>query len=144
MVSEAPTIPALQARLYGEKLGDYQVVSGWWEARRGQPLPEVLLPPIGVIVEGDGVPVAALWCYQSVGIGVCFLEFLCTPPQLCPKSARRAIKMAVDACVMIAKAQGDYAYFRCIAEPLLAREVAKLGFAVEAEGFTQLAFRQDG
>ncbi len=143
MVSEAPTIPALQARLYGEKLGDYQAVSGWWEARHGEPLAETILPPLGVIIEDDQGPCAALWCYECFGVGVCFLEFAISRPNLSVIAAMESFKMAVEGCIRVAKLHGDFSYFRCIAEPSLARQIKRAGFTVEATGFTQLALRKD-
>ena len=41
----------LRLRQYGEALGDYQTVSGWYEARHGEPMAETDLPPLGVMVE---------------------------------------------------------------------------------------------
>jgi|GEM_PF-2997651 len=139
MESNAP----FTARLYGQKTGDYQLVSGWWRARHGGALTETILPPLGVIVEDEKGPLAALWCYQTVGIGVCILEFAITRPNSSFKQSRKGLLMAAEACIQIAKAQGDYSYFRAITTPAMARCMARLGFEVEGGSFVQMRLRRD-
>src|SRR5207253_3124646 len=80
-------------RPYGTKTGDYQTVDAWWRARHGQgrPFPENLLPPLGIVAERDGKPVAALWAYQSAGIGMAFLEYAVTAPGQSFRQARAAL-----------------------------------------------------
>lgn len=137
------SIPALQVRMYGEKVGDYQVVSGWWEARHGVPLAEVLLPPVGVIVEDHLGPRAALWCYECFGIGVCFLEFAVTKPRTNRLLATQALCMAVEGCVRVAKTRGDFSYFRCITHPSLAPSIEAMGFMLADGDYKQLTLRRD-
>jgi hypothetical protein len=143
MVIEAHKPKALQVRIYGEKIGDYQTVSSWWEARHGAPLTETILPPLGVIVEDEKGPCAALWCYQSVGIGVCFLEFPISRPGLGVSASVRAFEMCVEACVRIAKAQGDYSLFRCYTLPSIARILKRFGFWGGDVKWLQMTIRRD-
>jgi len=133
----------LKARLYGEQIGDYQTVSGWWEARHGRPLIETLLPPLGIIIEDAAGPVAALWCYQSVGIGVCFLEFPVARPFLSLQKSIEALRFAVEACIQIAKAQGDYSLFRCYTLPGIGRVLKSMGFVGGEQGWVQMTMRRD-
>ena len=143
MVSEAPTIPALQARLYGEKLGDYQVVSGWWEDRHGEPLAETILPPLGVIIEDGQGPCAALWCYECFGVGVCFLEFPISRPKLSFGSAMQAFEMAVEGCIRVAKLHGDFSIFQGYTLPAIARALRSIGFVSGETGWTKIMLRRD-
>ena len=122
------------ARLYGEKLGDYQLVSSWWRRHNADDLPETMLPPVGVIVEECGTPLGALWCYESFGIGVCFLEWPCTAPGLGPSKSLAVMKEAIDACIVAAKAHGSFSVFRCSTLPAIARLLPKLGFVPEHGG----------
>lgn len=144
MEADAPKEPQFQVRIYGEKLGDYQLVSGWWEARHGEPLPETILPPLGVMVERDGEPVAALWCYESFGVGVAFLEMPVTRPGLSVGASVAALSLAVDACVLTAKAHakrdgGDVCLFKCYTLPGIGRILPRFGFVSsgreEMQGF---------
>ncbi len=111
-LAPATKSPLLQVRIYGEKLGDYQLVNSWWNARHGESMHEGLFPPLGVIVESDGEAVAALWCYEAYGIGVCHLENPVTRPGLSFGEARRAMGFAIEACVLTAKAHGDFTFFK--------------------------------
>lgn len=124
----------LTARVYGLAAGDYQLVNQWWERHNAHALPETLLPPLGVIVERDGQPVGALWCYESFGIGVCFLEWPCSAPGLGMKEAARVFGYAVEACITVAKAHGDNSIFRCSTLPAIARILPRLGFIPESGG----------
>lgn len=143
MVSEAPTIPALQARLYGEAVGDYQLVSGWWEARHGEPLAETILPPLGVIVEDGQGPCAAVWCYECFGVGVCFLEFPIARPGMHFNASLRAFEMAIEGCVRIAKQHGDFSLFQGYTLPAIARALRSIGFVSGETGWTKIMMRRD-
>ena len=71
----------LTVRSYGEGIGDFQLVESWVNAHaREAVFAETTIPPVGVIVESDGEPVAACWLYLSAGIGVGFLEMPVTRP----------------------------------------------------------------
>ena len=135
---------ALQVRLYGEKIGDYQLVSAWWQARHHEPLAETILPPLGVIVEQAGEPVAALWCYECFGIGVAFLEHPVTRPNMGLSSAKAALRLAVEACVTVAKGHGDVSLFKCYTIPGLAHVLPRLGFQrCTSEPMTGFILRRD-
>lgn len=124
----------LTARVYGVQAGDYQLVNSWWKRTNDGDLPEVFLPPLGVMIERDGIPSAALWCYECFGIGVCFLEYPCAVAGLALSELVRVFGFAVDACVKLAKQHGDYSLFRCSTLPTIARVLPKLGFVREHGG----------
>lgn len=124
----------LQVRVYGLKAGDYQLVNEWWMRHNQTPLPETMLPPNGVIVELDGVPLGALWCYESFGVGVAFLEWPCSAPGLGQREALAVFAFAVEACVHLAKSHGDFCLFRCSTLPAIARALPRLGFVPEHGG----------
>lgn len=126
--------PKLTARVYGLKAGDYQLVNGWWRRHNAIDLPETLLPPLGVMVELDSEPVGALWCYESFGIGVAFLEWPCSKPGLGRKEATEVFRFAIEACISLAKSHGDYSVFRCSTLAPIARVLPKFGFMPEHGG----------
>lgn len=130
MANDAP----LTARVYGLKAGDYQVVNSWWRRHNESDLPETMLPPLGVMVEQDGKPIVALWCYECFGIGVCFLEWPCSRPGLDRKQATEAFGYALKACIALAKSHGDYSVFRCSTLAPIARVLPKFGFLPEHGG----------
>lgn len=135
--------PPLTARVYGLGLGDYQLVNEWWKRHHRHDLPETLLPPLGVIVERNSEPVGALWCYESFGVGVCFLEWPCSAPGLGVKEAARVFGFAVEACIALAKTHGDFAIFRCSTIPAIARVLPSLGFLSEGGPRHNFMLRRD-
>lgn len=136
-------IPALQARLYGEAVGDYQLVSGWWESRHSEPLAETILPPLGVIVEDGQGPCAAVWCYECFGVGVCFLEFPIARPGMHFNESLRAFEMAIEGCIRIAKQHGDFSLFQGYTLPAIARALRSIGFVSGETGWTKIMMRRD-
>lgn len=141
--------PLFQARIYGEQAGDYQLVNRWYEARHSKPLSETILPPCGVIIEMDGEPVAALWCYEVFGIGIAFLEHAVTRSGLSISEAKRALSLAAEACIRIAKTHasengGDVSLFYLHARPEIARFLPALGFQTMTENNIQgFSLRRD-
>lgn len=131
-----------QARLYGEKLGDYQLVNEWAVARGLTPLLETLLPPIGVIVERAGVPMCALWCYESYGIGSALIDHAVSSPGLSVEDARGAFGMAIASCVTLAKSHGDYGHFRCFTSDACGRVLKSLGWQCTSEPVREYTLTQ--
>ena len=121
----------LHVRIYGEKLGDYQLVNSWWMARHGEILHEGFLPPLGVIVERDGEAVCALWCYQSFGVGVCFLEYPLTRPGLSFPEARAVMSCALESIIVVAKESGDFCFFKAFPQTdSMIRILRSFGFEI--------------
>lgn len=141
MVADDPTIP-LTVREYGTRSGDYQMVDGWLR-ERGEFFAETVLPPLGVVVEQNGDAVAAMWCYESFGIGVAFLEFPCTRPGISPGLAWRALAWAEQAIVSILRARGEHKLVRAFAKPRHAKAMKRLGYEATGTGFTSVMRRID-
>ena len=75
---------------------DYAVIKTWWE-RRGTEAPAVvLLPPVGVMVEREGHPVACAFLYQDVGCAVAMVEWEATNPDNTAMESIRALNMVFD------------------------------------------------
>ena len=120
------------ARQYGIKTGDFQLVESWAKGH-GSEFIETVLPPLGIIVERGGAPVAAIWCYLSVGIGVGFIEWPVTKPGQSLRQSREAILFGIDA-IMTAGRANDYGLFRLCTMPGAARVLERAGWARDASG----------
>ena len=119
----------LTLRHYGLAVGDWQMVSGWHEARHGVPLPETILPPLGIISEDEHGPVAVWFAYQSLGVGVAFLEACVTRPGLTLQQAWAVIGRCLDGIEAVLKKEG-YGMIRTFVEfPSLERCLRRFGFA---------------
>jgi hypothetical protein len=124
-----PVTGLLQSRLYNPER-DCAMVSEWAEDHRRTPFAKELLPPLGVVVERDGEPVAALWCYMSVGVGIGFLEWPVTKPGLSMRESKAAMKFAVEAIIEAARVH-DYHLFRVFTLPGIARVLRSEGWHSE-------------
>jgi hypothetical protein len=124
-------------RGYGEKVGDYQMVSGWMEERGMGRLLENLLPPTGVVVECDGEAVAASWLYLCYGIGVGFWEGLIAKPGVTLGMARLACGHCLGALKAVAKAN-DTGIIKTYAKGALAMQAQCHGFIRADEGLVSL------
>lgn len=118
----------LTLRHYGLAAGDWQTVSGWHEARHGEPLPETILPPLGIICEDAKGPAAAVFAHQSLGIGVAHADHFLTRPGLSFGEARRAGARLLEGLRAVLREQ-DYGFLKVFtACPALRRSLVRLGF----------------
>lgn len=134
----------LQVRSFGEQAGDWDTVSGWWAARQDAGVfTETLLPPLGVVVERGGEPLAAVWAYEAYGVGVAFIEFPCTQPGLAPKLAAAALMMAEECVARILREKNTHALIVAHTRPHIARSLAHLGYLRASEGVVTMMRRVD-
>jgi hypothetical protein len=95
-------------RQYGENSGDWEMVSMWWGVHTVErAIVETLLPPVGVVVEHNGKPVAACWCHLSAGIGIAFLDSPVARPGMKLSESAAAMIIALDAIEAICRTH-DY------------------------------------
>lgn len=123
-------VSGLSAVLYEPSA--FALVCQWWRHHSGQDLRESVLPPLGVLVQLDGRPVAALWCRESYGVPVAELTFPTTRPGLSLKDARRALLFAVsvliDAAGKAHEPPADFTSFQVLAPAGMVRFLERLGF----------------
>ena len=81
---------------------DFPMLAGWWKGHGSGELNELFLPPLGVVVERDGVPVSAAFCCESYGVPVAEIVYPCTAPGLSRQSAGTSLAYAFSALVSVA------------------------------------------
>jgi hypothetical protein len=130
-----------RVRPYGEGIGDYQMISEWRRAHKVSELPETIIPPLAIFSLADGEPAAFAVCYQSYGIGVCFLEWLTTRPGLTALQARTALGHVIggiEACT-----KETHGLMFGYAPGQIARESKRFGFEIGAAPCIQVFKRID-
>jgi hypothetical protein len=110
--------------------GDSLMVSQWWADHDQGMFPEALLPPVGIVVEHGGEPIAAIWLYMAVGIGVCWLEYPVSRPGISLKDSTVAFGLAIRALEKVAKTH-DYGVMLAHTLPGIARVMRSFGFRSE-------------
>lgn len=111
---------------------DREMVADWWKTHRAEDFGTRPLPPLGIIVEREGVPLGALWCYETFGVGVAWIEMPVSKPGLSLRDASNVMAFAVFAITKLAGAghepRGEFTRFRVTTPPAIARVLKRLGF----------------
>ncbi|MES2709768.1 MAG: hypothetical protein V4726_24435 [Verrucomicrobiota bacterium] len=114
----------------------HDFVREWFEGHNGRSMPDVGLPPLGVIVSDAGGPAGALWCFETYGTGAAWIEFPVTRPGLSVADASRIMAFAVVALTELAGKGYDpparFDRFRINCPPAMSRVVRRLGFQASA------------
>lgn len=123
-------LSALSVRAYDAD--DLLMICRWWSEHEGCPMPRVPLPPLGVVVMDECGPVAALWCWETYGSGVAWIELPITRPGLSYSDAATALAFAVLALTKLAgkgyEPEASFNHFRVCCPPAYARNLKRLGF----------------
>lgn len=108
---------------------DYQTVAGWYESHRLTPVPQTLLPKLGILIfDGEtGEDQGAFWLDMSNSIGVCYLERAVTVPGLSIQKAREVAEVAIGFLKERA-ASMDYAIMLVRTTAPIARILKGIGF----------------
>lgn len=118
----------------------YDTLAGWWPAHGWNAVPLAVLPRCGVMIEqDDGTPMAAAFLYmENSGVGVAWMEWTVTSPQLTPRQSLLAITMLTQAVREVAL-ELDYGVVMTTArQESLVRLLERNGFAVTDRGMTHL------
>lgn len=105
----------------------YPIISAWWRAHGSRCLPVEALPPTGVIVTRDKIPVAASFCFLS-NARVAYVDFTVTEPGLNPLVSLKAAKMAVEGAIEIARAARCLIVWTLTANRAIQRIYSRCGF----------------
>ena len=111
---------------------DRQMICRWFAEHKEAPMPDVGLPPLGVVVNDAQGPCAALWCFETYGTGVAWIELPITRPGLSLREAENAIAFAILGITQIAgkghEPPAVFRRFRACCPPAMARTLKRLGF----------------
>ncbi len=116
---------------------DYEMIALWRLAHADGPVDPAALPPLGVVVEDESGPLAALFCIEPAHYPAAQLELPVTRPGLSAAQATEAFTFALESIMALAgkgwEPQGSYAAFRACAPPAIARILRRFGFVRESE-----------
>lgn len=119
------------ARIY--EPADYPIVQGWWIGHGWPPVPEQMLPKLGLIISSDDADLAAGWLYMDNSVGVCMLEWVVSNPDARPFDSVRAIRELGMLMEQEARRMGYWVMMTSCKQPALAKLWVKMGY-LETDG----------
>lgn len=83
----------------------YPLIASWWKARGSASLPAGVLPPTGSITMQGSTPVAACLVWLT-NAQAAYLAFPVSAPELDARTAYRAVSLAIEGAIAIAREAG--------------------------------------
>jgi hypothetical protein len=126
----------IQVRPY--QSADYATAAAWWQAHAFPPVPEPVLPALGMVAEQGGAALAMAWIYLDNSVGVGMMEWIVSNPANPPKISAVAIAHTVR-CLRSAAAALDYhVILASCRQESLARLIERAGFQRTDSGMIHL------
>jgi len=85
---------------------DYGTLVKWWNDWEFGVVPKECLPPDGIMVEEEGIPVCAGGLYIGEGTHFGFMEWIVTDRQADQRLVHRALKKCIDSIMQFARDKG--------------------------------------
>jgi hypothetical protein len=85
---------------------DYDTLVKWWNDWEFGVVPKECLPPEGIIVEEEGIPVCAGGLYIGEGTQFGFMEWIVTDKHADQRLVHRALKKCIDSIMQFARDKG--------------------------------------
>lgn len=120
----------LTVRAYSPQ--DRPMLAAWYEHHKDESFPQVRLPPLGIVVEDAEGPVAAVWCFETYGVGVAWIALPVTRPGLTYARASTVLAFAIMAITKLAGRSyvppATFDCFRVICPPSMGKLLRRIGF----------------
>lgn len=104
---------------------DYDTLVRWWNDWEFGVVPKECLPPAGIMVEKDGMPVCAGGLYIGEGTQFGFMEWIVTDKKADQRVAHRALKECIDSIMRMAKDRGIKLVYTATKEQALHKRYQK-------------------
>jgi hypothetical protein len=85
---------------------DYPILVKWWNDWEFGVVPKECLPPNGIMVEEEGIPVCAGGLYIGEGTQFGFMEWIVTDKHADQRLVHRALKKCIDSIMQFARDKG--------------------------------------
>jgi len=116
----------------------YAEVATWWAGHGWEPVPQAILPRLGVIGSIDGQGIAAAWLYMDNSIGVAMLEWMVGNPKGEARQVLRALRSVVEFLKAEAKRLDYGVILTSCRQAGLVKWLQKRGFMKTDEGVTHM------
>ena len=85
---------------------DYDTLVKWWKDWEFGVVPKECLPPDGIVVEVNGVPICAGGLYIGIGTQFAFMEWIVTDKNADSRTTHKCLKKCIDSILQLAKGKG--------------------------------------
>jgi len=119
----------MQTRLYTK--ADYETLKGFWSQYKDwetSPVPELLLPPYGAVVEVNNKIISAGFLYETKGNGACWMEWVVADPKADKELRDKSLDLLFDTINARAKNEGYLFVFTCVMHAKLMERYERHGF----------------
>ena len=104
---------------------DYDTLVSWWTQWEFGIVPKECLPPDGIIVEDEGVPICAGGLYIGVGTQFAFMEWIVTNKNADNRKVHKALHLCIEAILNMAKEKGMKLVYTATKEQALHKRYKK-------------------
>lgn len=125
------------------KSDDYPMLKDWWAGHRDwTPVPEEMLPNLGVIVSTDDKDLCAGFLYIT-NSKMCLMEWVVSNPKAPREGRGESIDFLLEALKTIAKEKGYSVIFTMTGHPVFKSRLVQHGFQITDENMTHLVFKEN-
>lgn len=110
---------------------DYLTLVSWWKQYRDwekSPVPELILPPYGAIVEISNKPMCAGFLYETKGNGCSWMEWIVADPAATKEARAVALDNLITGILEHAKKENYNFVFTSVMHPRLIERLENHGF----------------
>lgn len=118
----------------------WEIVAPWWEGYDMLTLPKEALPPNGIIVYKQDVPVIAGWLYLTDSMWA-IMEWIVGDPNLGKDTRRNGLDVLIPALIEVAKAFNKPIVFSSVSHPTLIEAYQRHGMMVNDRSMTNFVWR---
>ena len=104
---------------------DYDILVKWWDQWDFGRVPKDCLPPLGIVVEYDNVPICAGGLYIGEGTQFGFMEWIVVDKNANLRQAHKALGLCIDNIIDLAKEEGCKLVYTVTGETALHKRYTK-------------------
>tara|TARA_R110001592_G_scaffold274413_2_gene541418 strand:+ start:1748 stop:2212 length:465 start_codon:yes stop_codon:yes gene_type:complete len=104
---------------------DYDTLVKWWKDWEFGVVPKECLPPDGIVVEVNGVPICAGGLYIGIGTQFAFMEWIVTDKNADSRTTHKCLKKCIDSILQLAKGKGMKLVYTATKEQALHKRYTK-------------------
>ena len=125
----------MQSRYYTPE--DYENVANWWKQWDWEPLPQIALPEIGIVVSNQGVDLGVAFLYQTDSC-ICWAENYVVNKEVDKKLRAGCVEFLIEKIIEEAKELGFLMVMSSVTHTFLIKKLLRAGYQVTDKEMTNL------